>query len=206
MDNIAEALSRRFQKALAAIAHAVTEPARALTMLLFCLFAGSTATPAQAQENNRTYGNWTVGLQNNNLGYYASTVNDSDLILGEYCYFSSKSCTWIVGGDTECVNNASYPTLGNTDQGAAPLELLCMGKPATINNYAYAFKNWKLLEGMIKRSTMLGLAVPMKGDQFTVWRFSLTGMNAALADMESTFFGRVSPQRSAPTGTSTINL
>src|SRR5579872_4687063 len=85
-----------------------------VTILLFACNAG-------AQSNNRTYGQWTVGVQNNNAGFYASTVNDSGLAFGEYCNFKSKSCFWLVAADSACDNGHKYPTLGNTDQGAAGL-------------------------------------------------------------------------------------
>ena len=44
-----------------------------------------------------TFGHWTTGVVTNNAGVYAATINDSGAILGEYCYFSSKSCTWTLG-------------------------------------------------------------------------------------------------------------
>ena len=70
-------------------------------------------------------------------------------------------------------------------------ELIC-GKPVD-NLYTYMFTNWKALEDPIKKSKMLGLAIPEPGNAFEVWRFSLSGMLEATASMEAAFFATVGP-------------
>jgi hypothetical protein len=155
----------------------------------------------------QTYGDWHVGMQSGGLGPFASTVNDSGLVLGEYCYFKSKTCLWLVSGDSTCDDGAKYLALGNTDQGAASFTLECSGKQEENGHYVMLFQDWKSLEALMQKSSRLGLAVPMQSDQFKVWRFSLDGMQKSQSLMESAFFKSTAPNNSRPrTNTSTSTL
>jgi len=50
--------------------------------------------------------------------------------------------------------------------------------------YRYSFTNFDDIDGIVKRASRVGFAVPMEGDQFKVIRFSLFGANKALAEMQ----------------------
>jgi hypothetical protein len=159
--------------------------------LFFAAFVFPFAVQAQA-----TFGHWTTGEIQNNAGLYAATMNDSGALLGEYCFNATKVCQWKVGVDSVCEKGAEYPVLANTDKGAASFILVCDGQQ-TNGLYAFTFKNWKDLEGMIKAGERLGIATPMQIDQFKVFRFQLDGLNAAIKSMESTFVANLQLQKPA---------
>lgn len=155
-----------------------------------------------------SFGHWMTGPINDKAGFYAATVNESNDIFGEYCYFATKTCTWYVAMDSVCEKDHVYPVLGNTDQGAAPLELVCVGQFDEAH-YSYAFRHWQDLERLVKTAKRVGLAMPMKEDQFQVHRFLLDGITASTKQLETGFFAAVGsstaqPARNNSTVTSTL--
>lgn len=149
------------------------------------LLAGLLVFPVLTDAGDVTFGSWVSGSMADNSGFYAATVNDSGDVFGEYCSFESKSCFWVLAVDSGCEKNSVYPTLGNTDKGAASLELVCAGPGES--KWRYTFQNWKELESLVKQGTRLGLAMPMKADEFRVHRFLLNGLIAATTMTENTF-------------------
>jgi len=141
------------------------------------------------------FGHWSTGVITNNVGVYAATMNDSGAILGEYCYFSSKSCTWTLAVESSCDKDHSYPVLANTDKGAAYFDIVCMGKQGN-GLYSFGFKNWRDLELLLKSGTRIGIATPMQEDQFKVFRFLLDGLTQSTKSVESTFFAAVTSPKS----------
>jgi hypothetical protein len=178
--------------------------------LIFSAIATFTclACGLQSASADEKFSDWLVGSMSNGTGLYAATINDSGLLLGEYCYFSSNNCVWVLGSDTVCEQDHRYPALANTDQGAASLEISCTGQfqQSGKTTFAYFFSDWKLLESLMKTSTRLGIAVPMKSDQFTVWRFSLDGMTAAIRKMEADFLASSRWNGQRPQGTFSTTL
>lgn len=159
---------------------------------------------ADAQDSV-TYGNWLVGVQEGNTGLFAATVNDSGLAMGEYCSDKPKAnCIWLVAADLNCDQGAKYPALGNTDGGEFSLELVC-GSNKVNNRSVYIFTDWSQLESAIKKSKQIGIAVPMPGNRFEVWKFSLNGMVDATRAMERAFLSR-SGGRNGSTSTATEQL
>jgi hypothetical protein len=144
-----------------------------------------------------TFGHWTTGVVTNNAGVYAATINDSGAILGEYCYFSSKSCTWTLGVDLSCDKDHSYPVLANTDKGAAYFDIVCVGRQEN-GLYSFGFKNWQDLELLLKSGARIGIATPMQSDQFKVYRFLLDGLTQSTKSIEEPFFAAVASPKSKP--------
>jgi hypothetical protein len=138
-------------------------------------------TFAQAQQ----FGDWRVELDDSGDFMYAATINDSGEILGEYCYFSSEQCNWILGMATECDEGDTYVLLGNSSKAAKPLDVTCLTDLGE-GVHVYAFE-WKELESVIKGAKWVGMAFPMQGDAFTVVRFSLDGIDASTRLMETGF-------------------
>jgi len=172
---------------------------------LFLIFG---VCPLFAQE--QSFQQWSVNAFDNHTGMFAVTVNDSNAVLGEACFFADKSCQWRVVIDVSCKQGTRYSILANTDKGAAPLEFVCDGPRNNGTGYAYIFNNWKVLEGLLKTANIVGFAMPMEADQFKVYRFSLIGMTASTAFMEKTFSAQVisskkdNPVRPASTATETL--
>lgn len=154
------------------------------------LLALATAWPAMSQTR---VGDWSAGLTSDQEYMYAATVNDSGSVLMEACSFETGKCNWLITTDSACDGGETYPTLGNTDNGAAPLDLVCDGEISG-GKHRLLFKNWESLERLINKSTRLGLAVPMQSDQFRVYRFSLNGMRASVEQMEAVFTETIKKQ------------
>jgi hypothetical protein len=136
------------------------------TLIWFALVAFSILPVGTWAAGEMQFGSWMSGTATNGTGVYAGTTNDSGDVFAEYCDYASKTCRWALLTTTGCEKDHAYPALGNTDKGAASLELVCDG--AVDDKYRYFFNNWKELEALIKTSARFGLAVPMQADQFQV--------------------------------------
>ena len=157
-------------------------------MKIISLLALTFLTPlAQA---DTTYGHWTTGATGDKGAIYAATANDSGAIFGEYCFFSSKVCSWHLALDMKCEKGADYPVLANSDKGAMSLVLTCVGETSA-GFYQFVFKNWQQVENIAREGSMIGIATPLQADQFKVYRFLLDGLNQSTRSVESAFFGSV---------------
>ena len=132
----------------------------------------------------QTPDHWSVTQSDDKTFIYASTVNDSGAFLGEYCYYATKKCLWMLGNTTACEKDHIYPILANSDTGAAQLDINCNGV-ASNGIYGYSFTKWSDLEDVLKKSERIGFAVPLQQDQFLVYRFKLNGLAAAIRQAES---------------------
>lgn len=132
----------------------VDSSSAALVASLFAYL--SAAGAAQAQTN---YGHWSVAQGDDKTYIYASTMNDSGAILGEYCYYASKRCFWLLGNSTACEKEHIYPTLANSDTGAIELDISCNGE---VKNgiYGYSFTKWQDLENVLKKASRGRLCGP----------------------------------------------
>ncbi len=162
---------------------------KARVTLVFATLACPFVVQAQT-----TFGSWTTGVIDNSGGLYAATINDSGAIFGEYCYFATKNCLWLIAVDSKCIKDQEYPVLANTDKGAASFTLHCNGVEKN-GLYSFSFRNWKDLELMIRAGERLGIATPMQSDQFKVYRFLLNGLNASTQNIEGSFFAAVNAAR-----------
>lgn len=129
---------------------------------------------------------WESAVGSNNASVYASTQNQDGSILMESCSINAQSCTWLMGGDTTCEKDHTYPALVNSDSYAGFESIKCEGMVSE-GVYAYSFTDWKTLESLIKDSKYVGVVVPIGGTQFKVYRFSLFGMTEAQAQTEQVF-------------------
>ncbi len=150
-------------------------------------------------------GHWTTGTLNNHRGVYSATMNDSGALLGEYCFYGSKTCSWMLAVDTACEKDHVYPVLANTDQGAAYFDLVCNGLQEN-GLYSFYFKNWQDLEHLLKSGARIGIATPMQADQFKVFRFLLDGLSESTKSMEIPFFAAVTSPNPKPGRATTSTL
>lgn len=154
----------------------------------FAVLVGSALMIGSTLADQATFQDWTVSSTTN--GMYAATTNDSGEVLGEFCYYSSKTCQWEIGMHTACKNDLDGIVLANSESAATPLEVGCTGELQDSPLYSYVFKNWQNLESAIHDSSRVGFAVPLASDQFTVVRFSLVGRSDAQQAMEKAFFAK----------------
>jgi hypothetical protein len=133
----------------------------------------------------QTFDKWAASIDGTG-GVYASTVTDSGHILGQYCDPSAGSCYWLLGMSTRCKPGAKYPVLVNSDTTAQSLEVGCTGETAgQAGTYGLVFTDFEAISNIIASSRHIGIAFPLKGDQFRVVRFDLVGAPAALAAMRA---------------------
>ena len=136
--------------------------------------------------NAQTFGSWTADVGQSGDFYYASTINDSGALLGEYCYTSSNTCIWMLGMSTACKKGAQYFVLANSDAGAIQLDLLCTGQ-LSISVYRYAFTNFNAIDNLVRKGRRVGFAFPLEVDQFIVLHFDLSRSNTAISAMKNAF-------------------
>ena len=149
-----------------------------------CLLLLGTMLVGTAQAQRTQYGSWTTGLVSEGDGLYAATVNDSGHVLGQYCFPSSGNCFYVLGLDTSCKKDNSYPVLINSDAGSLKLDLVCDGALDS-GKYRYLLNPFDDIDDIVKKANRLGIAIPLRGDQFTVIRFNLNGSNESIAAMRA---------------------
>ncbi len=154
--------------------------ARALTLLLASVLA--CLSPA-ASADTENFGNWMVGTIEGGEGFFAATVNDSNAVLGQYCYLESGDCLWLLATSTNCEEGERYPVLVNADGGSAQLELVCrkLGKKPR-----YIFTNFDAIDKSVRSSSKyIGFAFPLQSGLFSVDRFLLDGAVESLLRMRT---------------------
>ena len=158
-------------------------PSKWLLCLLTCMFLG-TISPVLAQ--TQVFGYWTAGVSRTGDFFYASTINDSGALLGEYCYLSSKSCLWILGMATDCKERNKYPVLVNSNVRVVQLDVLCNAK-LDGGIHRYVFTNFNAIDDIVLKGLRVGLAFPIQGEQFKVVHFNLGGSKSAINVMKNLF-------------------
>ena len=156
-------------------------PTAALFTLLLSLMFGA-ASPASAADTE-SFGNWMVGTIEGGDGFFAATVNDSNAVLGQYCYLESGDCLWLLATSTNCEDGERYPVLVNADGGSAQLELVCrkLGKKPR-----YIFTNFDAIDKAVRNSgKYIGFAFPLQSGLFSVDRFLLDGAVESLLRMRA---------------------
>ena len=82
----------------------------------------------------KAFGDWFAGVQDDKIGLYAATVNDSKGVLGQYCFFEDNNCLWLLKTDIECEEGSTYPVLVNSDAGASHKEVYCGGLKSEVQH------------------------------------------------------------------------
>ncbi|MDQ1363116.1 MAG: hypothetical protein QG652_976 [Pseudomonadota bacterium] len=137
-----------------------------------------------AESSLRQFSDWTVGLIDNNEGVYAATLNDSGGIIGQYCFFETDDCIWLMSIDVKCTDDSKYPILINSDYAAAYVDVTCTNLD---NAPRYIFNDFELLKKHVTNSRRIGLAFPMQDGKFQVSRFSLDGAIDAINFMAEVY-------------------
>lgn len=126
---------------------------------------------------------WTWNIDDHEA-LVASTSNDANNLLAQFCYPESGNCLYAVAFGIECEEGAKYPALVNTDDGAKSIELVCGGKFQD-ENFLMA-GDFDEIDSLVREATRIGFVIPMKGDEFKAVRFSLRGATQALDLMRRT--------------------
>ena len=162
--------------------HRIHSSRTAASLALLLSFLLAWMAPAKAAETEN-FGNWMVGTIEGGEGFFAATVNDSNAVLGQYCYLESGDCLWLLATSTNCDEGERYPVLVNADAGSAQLELVCrkLGKKPR-----YIFSNFDTIDKSIRTSAKyIGFAFPLQSGLFQVDRFLLDGAVESLVRMRA---------------------
>lgn len=133
-----------------------------------------------AQAEGRWFGSWIVGAMENTQGIYAATVNDSEGVLGQYCYGSNAACYWLLDVDLECESEARFPALINSDSGSTTVEVVCF-KLGSVSKLT--FTDFDAIDGIVKKSSRIGIVFSLNDGLFKVSRFTLNGAADSIAFM-----------------------
>jgi hypothetical protein len=153
---------------------------RAKAILAVCLAAVVHYAVAQS----RSWGSWFYDWSNQPDFLYAATINDSEHLLGQYCYVASGQCLYLLGIATACTEGNEYPLLVNSNVGSLHAKVLCSGQIQG-RRYRYVFTDFDQINDIVKRASKAGFAIALESDQFIVVRFDLIGSNEAIAAMRS---------------------
>jgi hypothetical protein len=118
------------------------------------------------------FGDWFYSFKNKDF-FLAATINAAGHLLGQYCYFESESCIYIIGIGITCTPGHQYPVLVNSDAGSSRVSFVCSHKYE--DQYVLAINTFDDIDRVIRKATRVGFAVPMQNDDFKVARFSLRG-------------------------------
>lgn len=161
-----------------------------------------------AQSNAIELGTWDVGSTDDGATLYAATTNDSGALFVQYCYPEAENCVWALGISTGCEKGAQYPGLLNSDDGPLPVTLICRGGVEKIS--IYIFSDFDQIDSAARKAKKIGIAIPLSGDQFRVFRFRLDGTAGALDIMrdatQKAIAKKTSGKRTGKSGTKDIDM
>lgn len=118
---------------------------------------------------------WNNGITNDKSAAYVATVNESDTILGKYCYFDTNTCMWVLMSSVSCKDKDSYPALLSADKEAQSIELVCLGAFSS-TRYRYGIKPYDSVNPAIVSSKKIGIASALSSGEFRVNRFDISGI------------------------------
>lgn len=147
-----------------------------LVRFISCTVLSAAALSASAQQ----IGDWIAGTQDDGSGAYIATANESGGFLGKYCYWTSNSCVWIMGGSLPCNDGEKYTALLNADSGASPIFVVC--SPIANAPNRYLITDPDLMDKAVN-GARVGIAFPGQNSSFTVSRFNTSQASRALADL-----------------------
>jgi len=130
------------------------------------------------------FGSWHASVTDDGESHFAATVNESDNLLGQYCFLKSGNCLWMLGMRTSCKEGDKYAVLANSDTGAAHITVYCNAQLAN-GLYRYVFSEFDAIDNIVKAGLRVGFAVPLETDNFRIVRFDLGGASRTIALMRA---------------------
>ncbi|MGB4294144.1 MAG: hypothetical protein WBJ16_00725 [Smithellaceae bacterium] len=152
-----------------------------------------------------SFGEWFTGITDSGELIYATTINDSGNLLGQYCAPSTGNCVWLLGMSTACKEDDQYPVLANSDVGAVHITVRCDAK-LDKGLYRYVFTDFDIMNNIVTKGLRVGFAVPLQADQFRVVRFDLNGARRAITLMRAAAEEAHQKASSKTSGTKDQNL
>lgn len=140
---------------------------------------------------------------------YAATTNDSGNVLGQWCYYESGNCMYLIASATGCEGDSVYPVLANADTGATVLNIQCRGvfDAGGVKKYRYVFTDFDAIDKLVRAANRVGFAMPLKDGYFNVVRFTLAASNGELDRMRTAVAAKLrSTPKEKPQGTKDMKL
>ena len=150
---------------------------RNLILFGLCIFIFSRFIFAEAQISKE----WHWDLSSSDEYAYAATVNSDGRVLGQYCYYSDSSCVYLVRLGIICEADSEYPSILNSDAGAADVRLIC-GHEIDGEN-VFFINPFDDVDNIVLSASTVGFAVALEEGTFKVVRFSLSGSTHAIKMM-----------------------
>lgn len=132
----------------------------------------------------KIFDKWFTDTADDSSFIYAATLNDSGNLFGQYCFPGTGNCIYYLGTKTQCERESMYPVLANSDAGSAQLIIRCDGYVKS-GFYRYVFTSFEEIDSFVRNSRRVGIAMPLEGDEFVVFRFELLGAITALEVMRA---------------------
>lgn len=114
---------------------------------------------------------------------FAATNNNQKRIFGQFCYYNSGLCAYIVDLGITCKKSDVFPALVNTDAGSRKFDLICDKRLHDSN--VLIIKPFKAINSLVTHNKNIGFAVALRNGQFKVVHFSLRGSKQAIKMMRS---------------------
>jgi len=147
--------------------------------LIFGLVICSVPVQAEVIVNKE----WGWDLSGDGL-VFAATINDDGRMLGQYCNLDAENCSYLATlGVKDCQENAEYPAILNSDAGAIQVQLVCRGQYQ--GESLFLIKRFSDINKVVKKASVVGIALAMESGKFNVVRYSLAGSTHAIDMMRA---------------------
>jgi hypothetical protein len=132
---------------------------------------------SNAGAEEKHFGDWIV-VRADNGDMVAGTQQDNfSKALVYLCFKNLNKCAHVLIADIVCEDKNMYPVLVNSEHSALSMNTICSvndGRSELI------LTEFDLIHEIIKKSGIIGIAVPMASGHFKVVRFSLNGSIKAM--------------------------
>lgn len=114
---------------------------------------------------------------------FAATNNEHKRIFGQFCYYKTGLCAYIVDLGITCKKSDTFPALINTNAGSRKFDLVC-GRHLHDSN-ALIIKPFHSIDSLVTHNQDIGFAIALRNGKFKVVHFSLRGSKQAIKMMRS---------------------
>lgn len=126
---------------------------------------------------DKKFGDWFV-VRADNGDMVAGTIQDNfSKALVYRCFKDFNKCAYTLIADIECTDGHTYPVLVNSELSALSMNTICSKND---DKYELLVTDIQQLHEIVKKSNVIGFAIPMASGEFKVIRFSLNGSSKAM--------------------------
>lgn len=146
-------------------------------MKFYLAFIAALVLSGNAGAEEKHFGDWFV-VRADNGDMVAGTQQDNfSKALVYRCFKDINKCAHVLIADIVCDDGYTYPVLVNSEHSALSMNTLCS---VNESRSELILTEFDLIHEIIRKSDIVGIAVPMASGQFKVVRFSLSGSSKAM--------------------------